>query len=337
MRSSFINCDPWPDNNGVHINAHGGGILYHNGSYYWYGEHKIAGEAGNRAQVGVHVYSSSDLYNWTDEGIALEVVDDPESPITRGCVLERPKVIYNANTRMFVMWFHLELKGQGYKSALAATAISDSPTGPFRFLEAFRLNAGIWPLNVTERDKIPGEDNFLLRDFERGQMSRDMTLFVDEDGSAYHITSSEENSTCHISLLSDDYLKPSGKYVRIFPKRWMEAHAICKRNGRYYYLGSGCTGWAPNAARAAVAEHIFGPWEEVGNPCEGINPWNNLGPELTFGGQSTFILPVEGTDTCIAMFDIWRPENAIDGRYLWLPMEFTTNGYRIPFHSEWSY
>ena len=28
----------WPDNQGVHINAHGGGMLYHEGTYYWYGE-----------------------------------------------------------------------------------------------------------------------------------------------------------------------------------------------------------------------------------------------------------------------------------------------------------
>lgn len=25
----------WPDNQGVHVNAHGGGILYHDGTYYW--------------------------------------------------------------------------------------------------------------------------------------------------------------------------------------------------------------------------------------------------------------------------------------------------------------
>jgi hypothetical protein len=60
----------WPDNNGVHINAHGGGMLELNGTYYWYGEHKIEGEAGNKAHVGVHCYSSKDLLNWKDEGIA---------------------------------------------------------------------------------------------------------------------------------------------------------------------------------------------------------------------------------------------------------------------------
>jgi len=98
QKNTFTSGSLWPDNNGVHVNAHGGGVLYHEGVYYWFGEHKIEGKAGNRAHVGVHVYSSSDLYNWTDQGIALAVSDDPESPITKGCVMERPKVIYCANT-----------------------------------------------------------------------------------------------------------------------------------------------------------------------------------------------------------------------------------------------
>src|SRR5580704_544455 len=76
-RTSFEPGAVWPDDHGVHINAHGGGILLHHGVYYWFGEHKIAGEAGNVAQVGVHVYSSRDLYNWKDEGIALPVSTDP--------------------------------------------------------------------------------------------------------------------------------------------------------------------------------------------------------------------------------------------------------------------
>lgn len=339
--SSYTSFKPgqlWPDNNGIHINAHGGGILYHEGIYYWFGEHKIEGEAGNIAHVGVHVYSSKDLYNWTDEGIALKVSDDPSSPIVKGSVIERPKVIYCANTDKFVMWFHLELKDQGYNAAMCATAVSYSPTGPFRFIEAFRPNAGIWPINVTDEDKVPGENNFLHRDFADGQMSRDMTLFVDDDGSAYHITSSEDNSTAHISLLSDDYLKPSGTYARAFPKRWMEAHAICKRDGKYWFIASDCTGWAPNAARSAVADNIMGPWTELENPCIGINSAIGLGQEKTFGGQSTFILKVMDKDDCyIAMFDEWRPGNAIDGRYYWLPMKFNDGAFTVEWRDEWSY
>ena len=32
----------WPDRKGEHINAHGGGLLFHEGKYYWYGENRPA-------------------------------------------------------------------------------------------------------------------------------------------------------------------------------------------------------------------------------------------------------------------------------------------------------
>ncbi|KAA6322519.1 hypothetical protein EZS27_027948 [termite gut metagenome] len=100
------------DDRGIHVNAHGGGILYYEGKYYWFGEHK--GEKSNAAWVGVTCYSSDDLYNWKYESLALPVVkDDPKSDIVEGCILERPKVIYNKKTKQFVMFFHLELKGIG--------------------------------------------------------------------------------------------------------------------------------------------------------------------------------------------------------------------------------
>ena len=346
---SFTPGEIWKDNNGVHINAHGGGILIYEGSYYWFGQHMIEGRAGNKAHVGVHCYSSDDLYNWKDEGIVLEVSKDAESDIVKGCVLERPKVIYNEKTKKFVMWFHLELKGQGYSAARSGVAVSDTVTGPYTFVRSFRPNAGCWPVNVREEQKNPveaeklkekkfsgGPDaalkeyNVLGRDFEGGQMARDMTLFVDDDGKAYHIYASEENSTMHISLLSEDYLEPAGKYLRVFEGRWMEAPAVCKRNGKYYLIASGCTGWAPNAARSAVADSMWGPWKELGNPCVG------QGSDKTFGGQSTYILKVAGKkDAYVVLFDMWRPRNAIDGRYMWLPLEFTGEGIEIKYLQEW--
>ena len=109
--TSFTPGELWLDNNDIHINAHGGGILYDKGVYYWFGEHKIEGKAGNQAHVGVHCYSSKDLYNWKDEGIALAVKPEGSgSDIEKGCILERPKVIYNTKTKKYVMWFHLEPK-----------------------------------------------------------------------------------------------------------------------------------------------------------------------------------------------------------------------------------
>jgi beta-xylosidase len=325
QQNEFQPGEIWMDTNGVPINAHGGGILFHNGTYYWYGEHKTEGQGGNTAHVGVHVYASKDLYHWTDEGIALKVSDDPKSDIVNGCIIERPKVLYNSKTMKYVMWFHLELKGQGYSAARAAVAISDKPAGPFHYLESFRLNPGVWPMNFKEGDKSEGDETILKRDFADGQMSRDMTLFLDKDGKAYQITASEENRTLHISQLSDDYLHPDGKYVRALKDQYNEAPAIFRYNGKYYLFSSGCTGWAPNAARLAMADSIWGPWVPLGNPCVGPKEVTHN----TFESQSTFILPVQGKkDAFIFMADRWHPENAIDGRYVWLPVQFK-NG--IPF------
>jgi beta-xylosidase len=337
----------WPDNNGVHINAHGGGLLEYNGNYIWYGEHKIEGEAGNQAHVGVHCYSSKDLYNWKDEGIALAVHNDTNSLLVKGCIIERPKVIYNKKTGKFVMWFHHELKGQGYNAALTGLAISDKATGPFEYIKSLNPNKEVWPMNFPDEWKqdtstllnikpksekgreIIEKGYYLRRDFQKGQMARDMTLFVDDDGTAYHIHSSESNQTLHVAELTDDYTDFTGRFTRILPGASNEAPAIFKRKGKYYLISSGCTGWDPNPARLAVADNIFGPWTPLGNPCRGDKTQINT----TFQSQSTYILKVNGKeDAYIFMADRWMPKNAIDGRYIWLPIKFDEND--IPF-LEW--
>ena len=274
----------WEDANGNHINAHGGGFLLHEGRVWWFGEHKVPGEAGNQAWVGVHCYSSpaDDLVNWRDEGIALRVSDDPASDIAAGCILERPKVIYNAKTRKFVMWFHLELKGY-------------------------------------------------FRDLPGGQMARDMTLFVDDDGTAYHIYASEENATLQIAELDDTYTQHTGRYWRAFPGRFMEAPALFKKDGKYYFIGSGCTGWAPNAARSAVAPAVIGPWTELGNPARGPNA------EKTHFSQSTYALPIPGKPgQVIFCADRWNPKNQIDSRYIWLPIEWKDGKPILNWKPAWS-
>ena len=119
-------------------------------------------------------------------------------------------------------------------------------------------------------------------------MARDLTVFQDDDAKAYLFYASEDNATMHVSRLTDDYLRPSGEYARILVGRSMEAPAVFKRGAKYYLIASGCTAWAPNAARAAVADNLFGPWTELGNPCRGEDA------DKTFHSQSTFVLPVPG-------------------------------------------
>lgn len=325
----------WPDASGKHINAHGGGILKDGNRFYWYGEHKVPGKQGNLAWVGVHVYVSEDLANWEDAGIAFDIRNG--GPLRPGCVIERPKVVRNPAGK-FVMWFHLE-RDNTYSDALQAVAVADHPEGPFQLLWHGRPNPGVWPQNTPPELKNPvrieaarremptlsyaanpltPQLSLLGMDLEAGQQSRDMTIFVDSDGKAYNIYTSEKNSTIHLAELDEACTGFTGRYWRLFPGRWMEAPVLFKRNGLYYFIGSGCTGWDPNAARSAVAENLTGPWTELGNPA--IDP----GGETTYDTQGTFALELAPGEI-LFMADRWRPENAIDGRYLWLPVEWRDN------------
>lgn len=351
---SFKPGELWLDNNGVHINAHGGGILFHDDIYYWFGEHKTQGKGGNKANVGVHCYSSNDLYNWKDEGIVLAMHEDTTSLLVKGCILERPKVIYNAKTKKYVMWFHHELKGKGYDAAMTGVAQSDKVTGPYTYIKSVNPNAGYWPLNYPEElrndsttiasfdlpdgNKKPEwkqaikDGVYLRRDFTKGQMARDMTLFVASDGKAYHIHASENNQTLHVSELNDDYTGFTGRYTRVLPGKANEAPALFEKDGLFYMFSSGCTGWKPNPGRTAVAKHPLGPWEDLGNPSRGDENQN----KTTFHSQSTNIIPIEGKNAFIYMGDRWTPKNAIDGRYIWLPIEFEDEKPVIRWHDEWS-
>lgn len=326
----------WPDRKGEHINAHGGGLLFHEGKYYWYGENRPA--RGFTTEVGVEVYSSSDLMNWEDEGVALAVSDEAGHDIERGCIMERPKVVRNPKTGKFVMLFHLELKGQGYAAARVGFAESDSPVGPFRFIRSLRPNAGKWPVDFSRRDirkakKLKEADYkewwtpewreaireglLLARDVPGGQMSRDMTVYVDDDGKAYHIYSAEENLTLNIAELTDDYLDYTGRYVRVAPGGQNEAPAIFKRDGVYWMITSGCTGWAPNEARMFKATSLWGPWEQLPSPFVGKDA------KKSFHTQGTYIFKVEGTeDGFVFMADRWNPRSLKNSRHIWLPIDF---------------
>jgi len=303
----------WNDTDGNPINAHGGGVMYYKGRYYWYGEYKrgktvlpswATWECYRTDVTGVGCYSSKDLLNWKFEGVVLPAVkDDPTHDLHTSKVLERPKVVYNKATGKFVMWMHVE--SADYSKACAGVAVSDSPTGPFEYKGSFRPN---------------------------GQMSRDQTVFVDDDGRAYQFCSSENNQTLYISELTPDYLKPSGRFTRNFIGMAREAPAVFKHANRYYLLSSGCTGWDPNQAELAVADSIMGPWTVIGNPCTGTDA------DKTFYAQSTYVQPVHGKKNAfIAMFDRWNKKDLADSRYVWLPVSISANGeITIPWQSSWN-
>jgi hypothetical protein len=109
LRAAFHPGQPWPDTNGVPINAHGFCVLDFGGRHYWYGSHKIEGKTEDeKNEAGVRCYVSDDLIHWQDQGLVLSVfAPDAHSDLAEAFILDRPKVIFREQTKTFIMYFKL--------------------------------------------------------------------------------------------------------------------------------------------------------------------------------------------------------------------------------------
>jgi len=218
--------DRWLDDRGQQIQAHGGGITFWKGVYYWFGEDRS--QTNDPEKRYVACYSSRDLVHWTfrNQVVALS---DPEH-LGTPWVLERPKVFVNLRTHKFVLYAHLD--DAHYKLARVMIAVSDRIDGDYRYVKSFR------PLD---------------------QESRDIGQFVDDDGSAYLIFESRPTKGFFIAKLTDDYMNVENT---AFIKAPLEGGAIVHYGNLYYVIGSHMTGWRPNPDVFATAPALAGPWTE---------------------------------------------------------------------------
>jgi Glycosyl hydrolases family 43 len=296
----------WPDADSNHIQAHGGGIIKSGKTYYWYGEERRQGLDTNYRYVSC--YSSKDLINWKFHGDVIKLAK-PDSVLQGNkWVLERPKVFYNAKTRRYVMYMHIDgaVKGVSkstwaYDYASVGVAVSDKATGPFKLLRTFR------PLEKE---------------------SRDIGQFIDDDGSSYLVFESRPSKGFYIAKLSDDYLNVEKEVS--FIQSPLEGGAIVHYKGLYYAVGSKLTGWSPNANKVATATSLTGPWSEFVD----IAPPDTR----TYSSQSTMFIKVAGTKdtTVIFMGDRWKPKELWDSRYIWMPVQIGDGKLWVPEPKPWT-
>lgn len=274
--NSIINGGTHLDTAGNEINAHGAGYLKVGDYFYWIGENRKDG-------ILISCYRSKDLVNWEFRGNLLTRQSHPD---LANANVERPKVIYNDKTKQFVMWMHWEISTD-YSYARAAVAYSDDIEKPFTYIKSFR------PFDF---------------------MSRDCTLFKDDDGKAYFLSATRENLDMNIYELTDDYLDVKKHLITLWPGGHREAPALVKRNGYYVMVTSYCTGWDPNQAKYAFSKSITGPWSEL----------KDVGCPMSFDTQPTYIIPVQGTKTTSYIYvgDRWDPSDYFNSKYIFLPLTF---------------
>ncbi|WP_369173303.1 RICIN domain-containing protein [Streptomyces sp. R28] len=280
---TLTNGTQFTDTSGSPVHAHGGGVIKVGSYYYWFGEHR---NADNTFRY-VDAYRSTDLKNWEFRNHVLTQSSASELATAN---IERPKVMYNASTGKFVMWMHKE-NGTDYSEARAAVAVSDTVDGNYTWQGSFR------PLGQ--------------------HMSRDITVFVDTDGTGYMASAARENYDLQIYRLTSDYTGIAALVADPWHGGHREAPALFKRNGVYFMLTSGATGWNPNQQQYATATSIAGPWTAM----------TNIGDSTTYGSQTAYVLPVQGTSTTSYLYlgDRWGNSfggTVNDSRYVWLPLTF---------------
>jgi hypothetical protein len=292
----LVNGVQWADTTGKPIQAHGGGLLQANGYYYWFGENRNS----NGSFHAVSAYRSRDLVRWEP---VHDVLRQDSAAGLDPANIERPKVVYNASTKKYVMWMHWE-NGSGYGEARAAVASSDTVDGDYTYHGSFR----------------PLVDSGVMDHDKPGYMSRDCNLFVDDDGKAYFISATNENYDLNLYELTPDYLKIQRLVATLFKGGHREAPAFFKRNNVYFLLTSAATGWDPNQAQYATSSAIGSGWSSM----------KNVGDGNTFYSQSTYVLPVQGSagTSYLYLGDRWAGAwggRVNDSSYVWAPISFPSS------------
>jgi hypothetical protein len=331
----------WLDTNGNRIQAHGGSIIAVGDTFYWYGENKEKSLPGSGIwHYGVRMYRSKDLYNWEDLGLVLPPeLHDPESPLHPTQCMDRPHILFCAQTRMFVLWMKIMGKdGIQFQTIATAAAV----TGPYTVVRRFR------PL---------------------GMSCGDFDLVIEPtDGKAYCYFE-RVHSELICADLTDDYTDVSGYYSSHFPRTnppfVREAPAYFRRGRLHYLFTSGTTGYFPNPSEVACASSYHGPWRLLGDPHPGD-------PERTsYRSQVTSVYKHPGKrNLYIALADRWLTDlprvlpdigatfdaafgadppdysrlKALDGLtvqntsladYVWLPVRFDGEMAYLDWRDEW--
>lgn len=290
----------WTDIYDNPIHAHGGYILKHEDYYYWYGEDR-------RENFYVSCYRSKDLIEWefrnhilTTESEMKDIrvrtkqllINDDGQKVN----LERPKVIYNAISKKFVMWVHFE-NGKNYNDAAVAIATCDQPDGNFIYHGHFN---------------------------PYGYMSRDCTLFVDKNEVAYFISAARDNADLHVYRLSEDYMNIESLVHKLWQGEYREAPAVIEKDGEYLMLSSFCTGWDPNQAKYSLAKGFEEQWSDL----------KEIGDGTTYGSQPAFILEID--EQLLYFGDRWRGggEDYFKSGYTVYPLIKDESGWKLEEYEE---
>ncbi|WP_320167802.1 DUF4978 domain-containing protein [Mangrovibacterium marinum] len=271
----------WKDDDGNPVQAHGAGFLQVGDRWYMIGE-----DRSDQWHPDVNMYSSTDLIHWKFENkIIKNGITHPDLGTSR--FIERPKLLRCPKTGQFVVWCHWE--SGNYGASEVAVFYSNTINGDYAFHWSGR------PLGIK---------------------SRDCNVFVDNDGTAYFISTTSENTDLGLFRLSDDYLS-AVEHTVLFPKGYREAPAIVRLGDTYFMISSALTGWDPNQGKISYSKSLTGGWSSL----------TNIGNGITFDTQAASILTVQGSEKTSYLYvgDRWQDPGLPESKTIVFPISFNGN------------
>lgn len=270
------------------VQAHAPGFVRVGDIWYMCGEDRT-----KQWNPDVNLYSSIDLVNWKfEKKIVQNGVTTPELGSSR--MIERPKLLYNKKTGKFVVWCHYE--SGNYGASEAACFECDSVNGAYKYVWSGR------PLDIK---------------------SRDCNVFQDNDGTAYFISTTDENRHLGLFRLSDDY-HSAVEHTQLFAWQSREAPAIVRLGDKYFMFSSACSGWDPNQCKLSYTTNLKSGWSGL----------SNIGNGIAFDTQAAAILEIKGTKATTYLYvgDRWQDPGLYESKTIMFPISFNGNSCNFTYH-----
>lgn len=296
----------WHDTDGARIDCHEGAIIRVGDTFYWYGRRYegnpegIYGTKGAGFRCGFCCYSSTDLVHWKNLGMILSY---PKSGWLTEGTWHRPRMIYNALTKKYVLWFFV-LADKYPCPVVVATA--DSPSGQFSIMGRVKNN----------------------------YLSGDLSFLLDDDGQGYICR--DDARKCSVEPLAPDFLSPLPPQTIALPTNEdYEGDCIVRYKGKYMVAASGVNGLAPSDTHYAMSDSPLGPYTYKGL----LNPKGNL----TWNSQIGSFFYLKESNVLMILCDQWltgakgERVTAEKSQQIWLPVQFDskTGTAQIVYAEQW--
>jgi beta-xylosidase len=293
----------------------------HDGVYYAIGTGKK--ETGDEAAAGrvVPIVRSVDLRHWEPLGTALMAPKEEW-----GGAFWAPETAFHDGR--FYLYYHPSGNGKGFH---VRVAVSETPEGPY-------VDTG-----------VP------MTDVEKNPFCIDSHAFQDDDGQWYlfyatDFLDSDETTFRGTALVVDKMIGMTaleGNPTVVMRAHWqwqcfernremagkcedwytLEGPCVRKRDGKYYcFYAGGCYQNETYGVDYLVADHVLGPWTEVGGE-RGPQIMRSIPGEVIGPGHLSIVSSPKGQDYVV--YHAWN--EAMTDRLMCIdPLEWTPQGPRVP-------